>query len=581
MTERKSTTNRYNLPPLTETHIRDMADPRSFERGRNYYLDGAIIDPVRQGMELRGECSGSRYQPYRVRVRFSDKGIVDASCTCPRGGFCKHTVALLLAYVHEPESFRELAPLEEMLARFDKEDLISLIGKMIDREPSLLSLLELSASAARGAVDAASCRRQALAALRHEDPSLIEAELRGMLNMAEHMAAKEDWPGAGTVCHALLSVLSSGYEDIQFMDEEGDIAAVAGDCAELLGECLARGRPDARTRREWLQALLEAELADIRLGGVDFASGAFDAILEHATEEEWAVLEERIREAMEESNEWKKEMLVRMLVSWREKHGRHEEAGDIIRTLGTPEQHILWLVGEGKPDAAVDIARQHCLDKPGVITRLAGELVEAGAREQAVSLVTELAQGAASHWSYVQWLAEYYRAQEDWEAALQWQRRVFLQNPGVDSFAVLENISKKLGIWKQVRSELLHAPEIEKKPHVLLEIALHEGDVARALELLPRVRSWGWRNYKESVAGVAEKERPEDAIALYKELVEEAIGRRQRKAYREAAAYLHRIRKLCQRTGAQENWEDYLAALRRKYARFPALQEELDGAGLP
>ncbi|NHM28250.1 hypothetical protein G7K71_14960 [Desulfofundulus sp. TPOSR] len=81
-------------------------------------------------------------------------------------------------------------------------------------------------------------------------------------------------------------------------------------------------------------------------------------------------------------------------------------------------------------------------------------------------------------------------------------------------------------------------------------------------------------------AGAAEKERPEDAIALYKELVEEAIGRRQRGAYREAAGYLCRIKTLCQRTGAQEEWEDYLAALRRKYVRFPALQEELDGAGL-
>ncbi|MCS5696252.1 SWIM zinc finger family protein [Desulfofundulus thermocisternus] len=580
MTGRKSKTNRDNLPRLTESHIRDMADPQSFERGRNYYNDGAIIDPVRQGMELRGECSGSRYQPYRVRVRFSDKGIVEASCTCPRGGFCKHIVALLLAYVHEPESFRELAPLEEMLARLSKEELISLISEMIEREPSLLVLVELSASAARGHVDAASCRRQALRVLRHEDPLLIEADLRGMLNMAERMAAKEDWFGAGTVCHALLSVLSSEYEDIQFMDEEGDIAVVAGDCAELLGECLAQGRVDARTRREWLQTLLEAELADIRLGGIDFASGAFDVILEHATEEEWAVLEERIREAMEESNEWKKEMLVRMLVSWREKHGRHEEAGDIIRELGTPEQRMLWLVRDGKPAEAVAIARQHCLDKPGLITRLAGELVEAGAREQAVTLLTELAQGADSHWSYVEWLAEYYRVHGDWGAALKWQRRVFLQNPRVKSFIDLEYIGKKLGVWEQVRSEVLHTPEIEKKPHVLLEIALHEGDVARALELLPRASGWGWRNYKERVAGAAEKERPEDAIALYKELVEEAIGRRQRGAYREAAGYLCRIKTLCQRTGAQEDWEDYFAALRRKYARFPALQEELNGAGL-
>ncbi|MGB9663056.1 MAG: SWIM zinc finger family protein [Moorellaceae bacterium] len=577
---KKGKTNSDKLPLLTEAYIRNLADPQSFERGRNYYHNRAIIAPVRQGREIRAECSGTQYEPYTVRVRFNDKGITEAFCTCPRGGFCKHIVALLLTYVHEPESFRELVPLEEMLARFDKEELISLIREMLDREPSLMSLVELSVYATRGNVDAASCRQQALRALQHEDPGLIEADLRRILNIAQGLAMEENWVGAGVACHALLSVLAYGYEDINFMDEEGCLAVVASDCVDLLGECLEKGDVEARTRWEWLQTLLEAELTDVRLGGIEFASGAFDVLLEHATVEEWPILEERIREALRGSADWGREMLVGMLVSWREKHGRHEEAGRIVRELGTPEQWMRWLVKEGKPDEAVAIARQHCLDKPGVITTLAGELVEAGDREQAVTLLTELAEGANSHWSYVEWLASHYRAHEDWEAALKWQRRAFLQNPKINSFTVLQHISEKLGIWEQVRSEILHTPEMEKQPHVLLEIALYEGNVARALELLSRVPGWGLRDYKKRVARAAEKERPEDAIALYKELVEEAIGRRQRVAYREAGGYLCRIKTLCQRTGAQESWTDYLAALRRKYARFPALQEELKEAGL-
>ena len=204
-----------------------------------------------------------------------------------------------------------------------------------------------------------------------------------------------------------------------------------------------------------------------------------------------------------------------------------------------------------------------------------------GARGYAVALLSELAEEETTHHrGYDEWLAEHYRKQKDWEAALKWPRRVFLQLPAVRSFAVLEQISIKLGIWEQVRAEMLHQLESEHKPHILLEIALHEGDVTRALELLPRASGRGWYNYKEKVAEAAEKKRPGDAIALYKELVEEAIGRRQRKTYREAAGYLCRIRKIYQRTGGRAHWANYLAALREKYARLPALQEELDGAGL-
>lgn len=558
-----------------------MADPQSFERGRSYYNKGAVFDPVCQGMELRGECRGSRHQPYRVRVMLNKNGVSDAFCTCPRGGFCKHIVALLLAYVHEPESFRAVAPLEDMLSGLSKEDLVALVSEMVDQEPSLMALVELAVSAMKGKVDVALCRNQVLCALRGDDPFQIGEDLRGIVRTVEQMIAKEDWNGAGAVCQCLLSMLSAEYEDIQFMDEDGDIAVIAGDCAGLLGDCLANGRPDARTRLEWLLTLLEAELTDIRLGGIEFASGAFEIILAHAGEEEWAVLEKQLRAAMEESDGWGREKLVGMLAAWREKHGRYEEAGDIIRELGTPEQRAFWLAGEGKPEQAVALARQHCLDKPGVITSLADTLVKNGARDYAVTLLSELAEGETTHhWGYNEWLAEYYRKREDWEAALKWQRRVFLQQPAVRSFVVLEQISKKLGIWEQVRAEMLHQLESERKPYVLLDIALHEGDVARALELLPRLPGWGWYNYKEKVAKAAEKKRPGDAIALYEELVEEAIGRRQRKTYREAAGYLCRIRSIYRSTGGQADWGNYLAALRIKYARLPALQEELDSAGL-
>src|SRR2546429_447885 len=53
----------------------------------------------------------SQRSPYRVEATLCPTGgksartLADTFCSCPRGGFCKHLVALLLIWLHEPESF--------------------------------------------------------------------------------------------------------------------------------------------------------------------------------------------------------------------------------------------------------------------------------------------------------------------------------------------------------------------------------------------------------------------------------------------------------------------------------------------
>jgi uncharacterized Zn finger protein len=54
------------MPQLSGSLIRGMASGASFDRGKSYCHSGAILDPVRQGMELRAERQGSHYEPYEV-----------------------------------------------------------------------------------------------------------------------------------------------------------------------------------------------------------------------------------------------------------------------------------------------------------------------------------------------------------------------------------------------------------------------------------------------------------------------------------------------------------------------------------
>ena len=68
-------------PRLTESQVRALATAESFGRGVSYYEDGAILDPVRQGMQLRAQCEGSQYEPYRVSATLAANGIVSTSCS--------------------------------------------------------------------------------------------------------------------------------------------------------------------------------------------------------------------------------------------------------------------------------------------------------------------------------------------------------------------------------------------------------------------------------------------------------------------------------------------------------------------
>ena len=151
--------------------------------------------------------------------------------------------------------------------------------------------------------------------------------------------------------------------------------------------------------------------------------------------------------------------------------------------------------------------------------------------------------------------------------------------PSVEAFQTLHQVSRKAGTWEQVRTSVLGELQRQKHFGALVDIALHEGDVARALELLPCVND-GWRDYRWDVAQAAEKEHPQAAIALYQELAERAIARRSRSAYQQAITYLTRAKQLYSRLKAHADWESYVQALRTRHTTLRALHDELRKAQL-
>jgi uncharacterized Zn finger protein len=566
------------LPTLTEAHIHNLASVQSFERGSSYFHDGAIFDPICQGRELRAFCEGSEYEPYQVSATLTADGVGKTSCTCPYdwGGICKHIVALLLTYVHTPHAFRVIPALEALLAHRSRADLITLIDTMLKREPSLMAMVELPAATHQDKpLDVEAYRRQVQRVLQRGTLRTLGKELQALRNIAEHLAQAGEWHNAGAVYHVLLAETVCHYGDeLQMLDDQGDITLVVDASAAGLGTCLREGTPDNGTRRAWLEALLEAVLTDIALGGIDLAPSAREAVLARATAADWEWIELRIRAQIQKSRDWTREALVYFLSAGQIQQGRAVEAAALIRELGTPEQQVFLLVQEGKIDEALRRMPQILTGKPELVTQFADALVAAGADTAAVALVTTHTQSKAGSWC-TDWLVRYYHEHGTPRETVAWQQKAFLQHPSVEAFKGLRQASRKIGTWNQVRTEVLKA--LEHKRHIgpLIDIALHEGDVARALALLPWVSHAEWHNYQAEVARAAEKAYPQEAVVLYKEMVERAIGRRRRRTYRQTVQYLKRIKALYARLKLSSQWEAYFQTLREHSGHLPALHDEL------
>lgn len=133
------------LPILTEDQIRERCSEQSFERGVAYYFGGAIGNLVLQGYTLSANCQGTEAIPYSVSVELMPTRIATAHCSCPYSydGDCKHIVALLLTYLHDPDLICSVDALLAELETKPKSNLLNIISELLKRAPELAPIAQI------------------------------------------------------------------------------------------------------------------------------------------------------------------------------------------------------------------------------------------------------------------------------------------------------------------------------------------------------------------------------------------------------------------------------------------------------
>ncbi|RPJ42188.1 MAG: hypothetical protein EHM21_13130, partial [Chloroflexi bacterium] len=369
------------VPLFLEIDIQNWVGTKSFQKGYRYFEDQAILNPRQRGQSLIAECQGSQPTPYRVEIRLSPEGIAWGSCTCPagEGGHCKHAAALLLTWLHEPETFVEVPELDKLLENRSKDDLISLIQQMVLRHPDLEQMLELSALSTKAPGEPISAElitqqvRRAFSSGGSDsggDNALIADNLQPILDLAEELLDREDVLNASTIYQTLLENMLS-YDDCLYNDEGGDLGQVLAECEQGIEECLeATQRPVVDTdgqhytglRRELLHTLFDLWLWDLQAGGLGYADETPSILTGQSTLEEKQQIAEWVQAELPEGEDWdegyQRRALGGLWLALMAGQLDDETYLRICRRTGRNQDLIDRLLHLGRVDEALSAARQ-------------------------------------------------------------------------------------------------------------------------------------------------------------------------------------------------------------------------------
>jgi len=581
---------------LTEKQLRERASEQSFRKGQDYYETGAIYNPTLQstpgGVTLIAQCEGSSAPSYRLRAELDEGGVRSTSCTCPYdwGGDCKHIVALLLMYIHEPDEFSEQKSVNELLAGLEKDALVALILRLVERDPDLYDALELAIPAAKIAaqpttlgvarkrqtqVSEETYRKQINRILKQayrgdyydewgSTPGYIE-DLGDILGTGMKFLDAGDAEGALIILRVLLEELTEDYDSN--MDYDGDLACVIQDTCLPLAEAILSVEldPDARDELEGtMQTILD------NLDEMIEAGDGLELIL--------AALEHGWNELPDEETEWEEYDEEYWMVLDQLKQARlnvmarqgDDESFLRLAKKSDAKRYTLKLIEIGRLDEAVEASEK--LENTSDVFTVAQKLREVGRLNDAIALAEKgLEMGGYYLNQLALWLAPLEESQGRKDKALSAYRIAYDESPKIDVYRHIKRLAGPT--WQNIQPALIRKADGGYSKDVLVDIYLEEGDWDAAIEVAER-DSWSF-NLLEKVADVVIPYRPDWVIRVSFKQSDELIEKTQSKLYPIAARWLERAKKAYHQKNQDAEWQAYIDNLRATYARRPALQREI------
>ena len=572
---------------ISRASLEGLAGSAAFRCGEEYLAVGAVGRLRVSGDRVAANVEGTT--TYRVELR-DERGVLAFDCSCPRaadGYFCKHGVALGLAWLDQPVAGRKTGAasgskkrrdpwhdIKHYLTKQAADTLIELLLDVARRDDRMYQSLLLKAERADGGPEdvAAAFRRAIGGATRvHGFVDWREAAsfAGDMEQVAESMAQllKPDTAALLVeLAEYAIERLEKSMEQID--DSNGEVGGIVHGLGELHLQACVMAMPDPAALAERL-FLLETMLP--------FGVWSFDALtyrdalgadgLRHYREEaqaQWRKLGPRDAKDAFDSG---RSRITRIMERLAEASGDVEELVAIkSKDLSSPWSYLqiaeIWAEAK-QPDKALAWAErglQAFPDRPD--NRLRDFLVAA----------------------YLK------RKRNDEALQLTWIQ--FEEQPALGYYQKLHEVAGKLRCWPAQRERALARVDEEAlrgSSHsrlwqsraatpdysLRMEIALWENDLDvawQAAQSGPCNRS-----LLIALAGRLEPSRPDDAIGLYQRVIPTIVEQTSNAAYAEAITLIGRAGRLMKSQQRSAQLTNYLAELRVRFKPKRNFIKLLDG----
>ena len=450
-----------------------LAGERSFARGEEYFESGCVSSLAENLNVITAEVQGTL--TYEVRL-WAEDGELASSCTCPwaeEGNFCKHCVAVGLAWLARDSAAAEQRPKTRRTPAKPKVTLddVRVMLKAEDKD----YLVEMIMKQARA--DGGLAERLVMKAARRQLGGTDIATFRRVLTNAFSTGGFVDWRGVSDYARRIQEAVN-GIEELL---NEGHAAEVI----ELLEHGLAQ--------------------CERALGQVDDSEGAVGEVRDRLQE----LHLEACRKARPEP-----EALARRLFEWEMKsqwdvfHGAASTYADVLgpkglatyRKLAEPVWARVPALKSGDKRDSFEHRRFAITSIMKTLAELSGDIEEQ---------VAVRSRDLSNAYDFLQ-IAEIHRQAGQHDKALEWTEN------GVKAFP--ERTDSRL---REFLADEYHRRGRHDEAMAVIWTEFSESPSLEGYQLLKRhadrVKDWpSWR---------------EDALAAFRERIEEAKTRRQRSEY--------------------------------------------------
>ena len=121
--------------------MKELCSRQVFDRGLTYFREGRVSNAQIHGLTLLGDIQGSEFRNYRIKIEYDkNNDRLIPKCTCPfdQEEFCKHSITLLLHWIHRREEFLNVDLVLKELRNKSKEELLTLIEESIKMNPDII-----------------------------------------------------------------------------------------------------------------------------------------------------------------------------------------------------------------------------------------------------------------------------------------------------------------------------------------------------------------------------------------------------------------------------------------------------------